>query len=146
MKNKLAVILLAVVGLLAISVPLFAHHGNAAYESKKLTLKGTVTAWMWINPHVFLKVDVKDDKGEVTNWVAELVAPSNMINFGFTGQTFKPGDEVTMVTSAVAKNGAPVVRLDQVILSNGQVMKTAGKYDGNAAAAADHKANAVDKY
>jgi hypothetical protein len=142
-KNKLTAGLLAVVGLLAISVPVFAHHGNAAYEAKTLTLKGTVTAWMWINPHVFLKVDVKDDQGNVVNWVSELVAPSNMINFGFTAQTFKPGDEVTLVTSDVAKNGAPVARLAQVILSNGQVMKTAGKYDGNAAAAADHKANAT---
>jgi hypothetical protein len=38
-----------------------------------------VTAWLWINPHVLLKVAVKDDKGNVTNWTAEFVAPSNMI-------------------------------------------------------------------
>jgi hypothetical protein len=130
---KAALLIVSVViGLLAASVPLSAHHGNAQYEPKVLTLKGTVTAWMWINPHVFLKVDVKDDKGGVTNWVAELVAPSNMINFGFTKQTFKPGDEVTFVTSDVARNGEPVARISQVVLSNGQVMKTSGKYDGNA--------------
>jgi uncharacterized protein DUF6152 len=130
-KNKLKASFLVVVGFLTASVPLFAHHGNAQYQSKVLTMKGTVTAWLWINPHVFLKVDVKDDKGNVVNWVAELVAPSNMINFGFTAQTFKPGDEVTIVTNDVARNGAPVARLSQVVLSNGQVMKTAGKYDGN---------------
>jgi hypothetical protein len=122
---------------------MFAHHGNAAYESKKLTLKGTVTAWMWTNPHVFLKVDVKDDKGEVQHWVIELVAPSNIINFGFTPQTFKPGDEITVVTSAVAKNGSPVARLSEVILANGQVMITEGKQDGRSEAAEDHKANAT---
>jgi hypothetical protein len=130
-------------GLLAVSAPLFAHHGNAAYESKKLTLKGTVTAWMWTNPHVFLKFDVKDDKGEAAHWVVELVAPSNLINFGFTPQTFKPGDEITVVTSAVAKNGTPVARLSEVILPSGQVMITEGKQDGRAEAAADHKANAA---
>jgi hypothetical protein len=130
-------------GLLTASAPLFAHHGNAAYENKKVTLKGTVTAWMWTNPHVFLKVDVKDDKGEVAHWVIELVAPSNIINFGFTPQTFKPGDEITVVTSAVAKNGTPVARLSEVILANGQVMITEGKQDGRAEAAADHKANAA---
>jgi Family of unknown function (DUF6152) len=142
-NNKVTGSLLVVVGLLVAVVPLFAHHGNAAYVSKTLTLKGTVTAWMWTNPHVFLKVDVKDDKGEVVNWVAELVAPSNMINFGFSGQTFKPGDEITIVTNAVAKSGAPVVRLAEVRLANGQVMRTEGKYDGRAEAAADHKANEV---
>jgi hypothetical protein len=145
MKNQVTAPLLAVVGLLFVSGPTFAHHGNAQYENKVLTLKGTVTAWMWTNPHVFLKVDVKDDKGNVVNWAGELVAPSNIINFGFTKETFKPGDEVTIVTSDVAKNGASVARLSEVILANGQVMKTAGKYDGNAAAAADHKANAETK-
>ena len=129
--------------LLTASAPLFAHHGNAAYESKKITLKGTVTAWMWTNPHVFLKFDVKDDKGEVAPWVVELVAPSNLINFGFTPQTFKPGDEVTVITSAVAKNGTRTARLAEVVLSNGQVMITEGKQDGRAEAAADHKANAT---
>jgi hypothetical protein len=145
MKSRFAAGFLAVAGLLVASAPILAHHGNAQYESKVLTLKGTVTAWMWTNPHVFLKVDVKDDKGNVANWAGELVAPSNIINFGFTKETFKPGDEVTIVTSDVAKNGASVARLSAVILANGQVMKTAGKYDGNAAAAADHKANAEIK-
>lgn len=135
--------IIATVVLMVVSVPLFAHHGNAAYESKKLTLKGTVTAWMWTNPHVFLKFDVKDDKGEVTPWVVELVAPSNLINFGFTPQTFKPGDEITVITSAVAKNGTPVARLAEVITASGQAMITEGKQDGRAEAAADHKANAT---
>jgi Family of unknown function (DUF6152) len=143
LKNNPRIIFLVAFGLLTLSVPLFAHHGNAAYESKKLTLKGTVTAWMWTNPHVFLKFDVKDDKGDVTNWVVEMVAPSNIINFGFTPQTFKPGDEVTVVTSAIAKSGKPVARLDEVKLSNGQVMVTEGKADGRAEAAADHRANAT---
>lgn len=115
------------------SLPLLAHHGNAAYEAKQLTLKGTVTAWLWTNPHVLVKVDVKDDAGNVTHWVGELVAPSNMVNFGFTAQTLKPGDEITMVTADVARSGAPIARLTSIVLANGQVMKTNGKYDGNVA-------------
>jgi Family of unknown function (DUF6152) len=121
-----------VIGLVAFSVPLFAHHGNASYETKVITLKGTVTAWVWANPHVFLKVNVKDGQGKIVNWTAELVAPSNMINYGFTPQTFKPGDGVTMVTTAVAKTGAPVARLSEVILPNGQIMRPSGGNDGNA--------------
>jgi hypothetical protein len=128
---------------LTTSLPLFAHHGNAIYEAKTVTLKGTVTAWLWTNPHVLLKLDVKDESGNVVHWVGELVAPSNMINFGFTAGTLKPGDEITIVTSDVAKSGAPIARLAQIVLANGQVMKTAGKYDGNAFARRDHEANAV---
>jgi uncharacterized protein DUF6152 len=129
--------------LLTISVPVFAHHGNAAYEEKRMSLKGTVTAWIWTNPHVFLKIDVKDDQGNITHWTGELVAPSNIINFGFTPDTFKPGDEVTMVTTNVAKNGATVARLAAIILANGKVMKTNALDDGNAAAFKDHAANAA---
>lgn len=128
--------------LLMVAVPLFAHHGNAAYENKKIMLKGTVTAWIWTNPHVFLKMDVKDDQGNITHWTGELVAPSNIINFGFRPDTFKPGDEVTMVTTNVARNGAPVARLSSIILADGKVMKTNAEDDGNAAAFRDHEANA----
>jgi Family of unknown function (DUF6152) len=126
-----------------IALPLLAHHGNATYEGKTVTLKGTVTAWLWTNPHVLLKLDVKDDGGNIVHWVGELVAPSNMINFGFTAGTLKPGDEITIVTSDVAKSGAPIARLAQIVLPNGQIMKTAGKYDGNAFARRDHQANAA---
>jgi hypothetical protein len=138
-----AKILMAVILSVAASVPLAAHHGNAIYEAKTVTLKGTVTAWLWTNPHVLLKLDVKDDSGNVVHWVGEMVAPSNMINFGFTAGTLKPGDEIAIVTSDVARSGAPIARLAQIVLPNGQIMKTAGKYDGNEAARKDHQANAV---
>ncbi len=143
MNNARKAILLGAFALLTVSVPVFAHHGNAAYEEKRMSLKGTVTAWIWTNPHVFLKIDVKDDQGNVTHWTGELVAPSNIINFGFTPDTFKPGDEVTMVTTNVAKNGATVARLSAIILANGKVMKTNALDDGNAAAFKDHAANAA---
>jgi uncharacterized protein DUF6152 len=103
--------LVVLVCLLTVSIPLAAHHGNASYDNKVLTLKGTVTEWRWINPHVFLKIDVLGDDGKVVNWTCELVAPSNMINFGFTGDSFKPGDKVTVVTTQIARSGAPIARL-----------------------------------
>ena len=64
MKNILRSISFLVVGLLAVSVSLFAHHGNAAYDtSKTINVKGTVTDYVWANPHVFVKVDAKDESG-----------------------------------------------------------------------------------
>ena len=74
-----------VVALLAISSPLFAHHGAAQFEATKiLTLKGTVVEWVWANPHCFLKFDVKDASGNVAHWVAETSNPPDMINRGWS--------------------------------------------------------------
>lgn len=123
MKIKLlAVLVLTVVGL-AVSAPLFAHHGNASYDQKDVTIKGVVTAWLWTNPHSFLKLDVTDDKGNVVHWVCENQAPSTLVNFGFTPKTFKPGDVVTVVLGASSKT-QPVGRISKIILANGYVMNS----------------------
>jgi hypothetical protein len=145
MKNRAARSFLVLVGLLTVSLPLVAHHGNAQYKSERVTLKGTVTQWLWMNPHCFLKVDVKDANGKVVNWVAELVPPSTMVNFGFTAKTFKPGDQVTLIAGSIAKNGAPVARLGDVILANGQVMRIGGALDGNALQGAGRRPPADSK-
>jgi hypothetical protein len=122
-RNKLKATLLVIIGLVAVSVPAFAHHGNASYDGKTVTIKGTVTAWLWTNPHTFLKVDVTDDKGNVVHWVCENNAPSTLINFGFNAKTFKPGDVVTVVMGATSKN-LPVGRINKVILADGFVMNS----------------------
>ena len=57
------------------------------YGDRYVTVKGTVTAWMWTNPHTFLKFDAKDDKGTVVHRIGEYNAPSTLINFGFTAKT-----------------------------------------------------------
>lgn len=122
MRIKLAAISFAVVGVLAVSVPLLAHHGSAAYDTdKKITLKGTVTRWVWSNPHCVLQLDVTDDSGHVVRWVAETENPSTMIRVGWLEKSFKPGDQVT-VTALPVKSGAPVGRIIEVVLSNGQTL------------------------
>jgi hypothetical protein len=122
MRIRLRTTLLLLTGLLAVSVSLSAHHGNASYVNKEVTVKGTVTKWIWANPHTFLLVDVTDDKGNVVHWVCENQAPSTIVNFGYNAKTFKAGDMVTVVLAAVAGNGAPIGRIDRVILANGYVM------------------------
>jgi hypothetical protein len=113
-----------VVVLLGGSTPSFAHHGNASYENKEVTIKGKVTQWLWTNPHSFLMLDVTDENGKVVHWVCENQAPSTLVNFGFTAKTFKAGDEVTVVMAAVAKNGTPVGRIRRIILPDGYVMNS----------------------
>ena len=110
-RTKLTVISLVAVGLLAVSVPLFAHHGNAAYDATtSITVKGTVTGYVWANPHVFVKLDAKDDSGNPVHWVVEGQNPVSMSAIGWTKDTFKPGD-VVEIDAMPAKNGNPVAFL-----------------------------------
>ena len=120
MRNKLAAISIAVIGLLAVSVPLWAHHGYAAYDTeKKITLKGTVTRWIWSNPHCMIQLDVGDDSGHVAHWIAETENPSTMIRSGWTDKSIKVGEQITVIALPV-KNGNPAGRILEVVLSNGE--------------------------
>ena len=120
MRRMFVVLLIAAAGLLLVSVPLIAHHGAAALDTgKEITLKGSVTEWIWSNPHCFLKFDAKDDTGTVRNWAVETQNPTTMTLRGWSRTSFKFGDEVT-VTIEPVKNGQPVGRILHVILPNGQ--------------------------
>jgi hypothetical protein len=105
-----------------VTSPVFAHHGNAAYDNNTVTVKGVVTEWKWTNPHTFLKFDAKNEKGEMVHWIGEWNAPSTLINFGITAKSFKVGDEVTVTMRGMAKGGAPVGRVEKVITPDGQVL------------------------
>lgn len=87
--------------------PAVAHHGSAAYDmSKSITLNGTVTSLDWNNPHCLLHFDAKDEKGEVQHWTIELYNPLWMSRAGWTRNSLKPGDPIT-ITFHGTKAGAP---------------------------------------
>jgi hypothetical protein len=133
MRTRLITVFTVAVGLLIVSVPLFAHHANAVFDvGKRITVKGTVTEWFWANPHCLLRFDVTDDNGQMVHWVAETQAPPNMIPFGWSKQSFKPGDEVTITLEPV-KNGQRLGRILQAVLPNGKTLAAGG---GGAAGAA----------
>jgi hypothetical protein len=77
---------------------MFAHHGTAAsYDQKKwVTLKGTVSEFIWRNPHCALFLDVKDESGKVVNYSIEMFSPSLMVGRGYSRTVFKKGDAVVM--------------------------------------------------
>jgi hypothetical protein len=111
------------VGFLAFSVPLFAHHGAASFDtSKTVTVTGTVTEYIWSNPHVLVKLDAKDDSGNVSHWVVEAWNPVTQSSRGWTKNTFKPGDEV-IVDVAQAKNNQLVGEFRGRIVINGKEFK-----------------------
>jgi hypothetical protein len=107
MKHKLLASITSLALLVMISVPAVAHHGATAYElAKSTTMKGTVTGWQWLNPHCLLLFDAPDEKGEVQHWAVEMYNPLWMERAGWTKDTLKNGDEIT-ITFHVAKNGTP---------------------------------------
>ena len=125
MRNMIVALSIALLGVTFESVALIAHHGAAALDTgKEITLKGTVTEWIWSNPHCFLQFDAKDDTGTVRNWAVETQNPTTMTQRGFSRTLFKAGDEVTATLEPV-KNGQPIGRLLTVVLANGQKLVAA---------------------
>ena len=116
-------IVAVMVGLFACSVPLFAHHGTASFDlGKKITLTGTVTDYIWSNPHVIVKLDVKDDSGNVVHWVLESWNPVTQTSRGWTKNSFKQGDEVVAEITP-AKNDRPIGEFTGRIVINGKVLQ-----------------------
>ncbi len=125
MRNTPAVIFLLAASMLAGQATLFAHHGNAAYDTtKEVTLTGVVTQWLVANPHSVLRFDVTDDKGNVVHWIVESSAPSaNQARIRLNKDSLKPGDKVT-VTVIPAKNEQPVGRIHRLVLPDGRIVNT----------------------
>ena len=116
-----------------VAIPLFAHHGTAAsYDAtKSVTLTGTVTEFVFSNPHAQLYFDVKDSAGKVVHWGGELNSPGNLRRDGWSKDTFKPGDQVTLSVNP-SKAGTPVGNVDRlkpVIVNGKELPGRAGNID-----------------
>jgi hypothetical protein len=124
MKLRYVMSAALVVGSMILSVPLFAHHGNVAYDtSKAVVLKGaTVTKFVWANPHTFIMFDVKDEKGDVQHWSGEAGSPSALRLLGWSQSSLQPGDTITVYIYA-SKTGNPVGRLNRIVLADGTELK-----------------------
>ena len=118
-------------GMLGVSSPVLAHHGNAAYDGSVVELKNaTVTKLSWANPHTIIEFDVKDDKGQPVHWAAELGSPSALGLIGWSKTSVSPGDMITVfVHQAKSKN--PVGRIDHIVLADGSSLRDSGGGGGN---------------
>jgi hypothetical protein len=112
------------IGFLAACVPLLAHHGtNASYDlNKSVTLKGTVTEFVWSNPHCQLYFDVKDAQGNVVHWAGETNSPGVLLRAGWTRKIMQPGDQIT-ITVHPSKAGAAVGVIQTIVLADGKVLE-----------------------
>src|SRR5216683_7933297 len=98
MKIKLLSVLAVAGGMMLASLPALAHHSFAAeYDSNKpIKLTGSVTKVEWMNPHARFYIDVKDDAGKTTNWEFELGSPNGLMRSGWTRNSLKQGDTVSV--------------------------------------------------
>jgi hypothetical protein len=120
MKRRVLALLAGPVFLFLGSAPLFAHHGTSPYDTTKLTtVKGTVTDFQFINPHVEISVEVTDDKGKTETWIGEANSPNVLSRHGWDRNIIKKGDQITVIGNR-GKNGSRTLRLQKVVLSNGQ--------------------------
>ena len=105
MKTKVHLALAAAAALVCV-VPLLAHHAvSAEFDSSKVvTLKGVVSKVDWVNPHIFVYVDAKDESGKVTTWRLQSLPPMFFKNSGLTKEKLLDGSEAT-VTAYPAKDG-----------------------------------------
>jgi hypothetical protein len=127
MRNRLLVFpITAVLLLLSVAGSAYAHHGFVSWfdVTRSITVKGSVTSFDWTNPHAYIYFDVKDEKGNIEKWSAELGALNMLARAGWRRDTLKPGDEITAIGNP-AKDGKPVLHLTKIVLANGQELLSA---------------------
>jgi hypothetical protein len=133
MRTKFAVVV-AGFALLVAASPLVAHHSFSAEfdASKPFKMTGTVTKVEWMNPHTFFYIDVTDEKTKkVTNWAMEMGSPNGLMRQGWTRNTMKIGDKVS-VEGSLAKDGSPTGNARAVVLtSTGQRLFAASSQGTN---------------
>jgi hypothetical protein len=127
MRNKLLIFPATAVFLfLSLGGSTFAHHGFVSWfdMTRSVTIKGTVTGFDWTNPHSYIYLDVKNEKGAVEAWRIELGAPGMLGRAGWSRDTLKSGDVITAIGNP-AKDGKPLMHLSKIVFANGQELSTA---------------------
>ena len=120
-RKTLAILALNVLAFLpAISVS--AHHSMTGYDrSQSTTLRATIADFNWINPHVQIYFEAKQSSGAVVKWMAEMPGPGRLEKNGWSKDTLKSGDQVTIVGNP-ARDGTLTMRLLKVVLPDGREM------------------------
>ena len=122
--SKAPTALLIAAGIFLGAAPAVAHHSGAMFDmAHQITLTGVVTRVEWTNPHTFMYVNVKNDKGVVEEWAIEINSPNFLRHNGWTSSTVSAGDTITC-TGAPAKSGSRFMHGMTVELSNGVQLRS----------------------
>src|SRR5438094_1850731 len=111
---------LATFCLLILNAPASAHHSTSMYDTQNpVTISGAVKRFEWTNPHAFVFLEVKNDKGEMVEWEVEMMSLNHLRSYGWTSRTVKQGDVISC-TGAPARSGAPSMIANRMKLSDGR--------------------------
>jgi hypothetical protein len=106
------------------TVPALAHHSTSMYDmANPVTVTGVVKRFEWTNPHAFVYLDVKDDKGNTVEWEVEMMSLNHLRGYGWTRSTVKPGETISC-TGGAAKSGAPSMISSYMKLGDGRMIKS----------------------
>ena len=121
MRSTLAVVLGGISVVAATTVPLYAHHSFAAEfdATKPVLFTGTVTKMEWINPHVWIHIDVAQSNGKKEEWMVEGGAPTVLFRRGFSKTSLQSGTKI-VVDGYRAKDGTNKMNARQITLSDGR--------------------------
>jgi Family of unknown function (DUF6152) len=115
---KLSILLVALA--LALAPAMLAHHSFAAdYGSKPITLNGTITKFVWMNPHTRIYFEVTDAGGTVAKWECEGSAPGGLVSHGWSRESLQPGDHVA-IEGFLAKEHPDICKTRAVTLAGGR--------------------------
>jgi hypothetical protein len=123
MSTRILSLLAVLATSLLISGPAVAHHSMSMYDrGHDTTLKAIITQFDWANPHSQITFTVTDEHGNIEKWVAECPGPNRLANHGWSKDSLKPGDQVTIVGNR-NKDGSPTMRFEKVIFPDGQELQ-----------------------
>ena len=126
MANTLFVRAIVILALVSATVPLSAHHSWPVNNSQLVTVKGTVTEFIWANPHPMITLEVRTDEGGTEKWSVGGPAINRMEANGWTKTTVKPGDVITGIGYQFA-DGQKIVRLEKAVLADGKEIRLYGR-------------------
>jgi hypothetical protein len=110
--------------LAALAAPAAAHHSGAMFDrSKKVTVSGVITEFLYANPHSWIDLNVTGADGKVVEWAFEGGAPSQMKSVGLTPSVLKTGDKVT-VTGYPLRDGRPAGAFLEIVMPDGKLITT----------------------
>jgi hypothetical protein len=123
-KNTRVSFLALCIALLTLTGVAYAHHGTANYDtSKTITVKGVATGFEFVNPHVEITWDAKDDSGTIQKWQGELTSPNRLTRVGWTKSSIKTGDTIT-ISGYPTKSGSHEIWIQKVVLGTGEELPT----------------------
>jgi uncharacterized protein DUF6152 len=117
-------VLLAALALVLSTGTITAHHSTAMYDNEHpVTVTGVVKKFEWTNPHAFIYLDVKNDKGGTVEWEVEMMSLNHLRGYGWTSKTVKPGDMISC-TGSPARSGAPSMISNRMKLPDGRDIRS----------------------